>query len=818
MTRTDPFRRLARTGAALMTGAALAAFGAVGAHAADPHAYDPGSFPRFGEADERFGFLNQYCVECHNFEEWAGGVAFDIMDPAEAHAESKIWEEAVRKLRGGLMPPPGEVHPSDAEIGTFVGWMEAYLDHAAASRPHAGHVPLQRLNRTEYANAVRDLLALDVNPAALLPRDDISDGFDKIAEVLQVSPTFVDQYISAARNLAVRAVGNPAPRPAAEILRADRSVNQAFHVEGLPPGTRGGNLFIYEAPSAGDYVLSINDMATGGYVLAMEFEHTLIVTVDGVRVYETRIGGEEDLRAIDQEQAPAVTAINERLKNIPIELEAGPRRIGVTFLAKTFAESDNWLRGFTPGGGHDRIPFVSSVEVRGPFEARGLGETPSRQKIFVCYPETAAEEEPCAREIIASLATQAFRKRPTETDLADALAFYNIGHERGGFEEGVQNAVFSILASPNFLYRTAQPPEGVQPGDVYELDDLELASRLSFFIWSSVPDAELLSVAEEGRLREPRVLNAQVERMLADPKAEALTTAFAFQWLEVNGLDAFTPDEPMFPNYTPALKSAFREEMRLFVNAIVREDRPVMDFITADWTYANETLALHYGITDVKGDRFRRITLDDPNRFGLLGKGSVLMVSSYPNRTAPVLRGAFILENIIGAPPAAPPPDVEALVEPDEGERPMTVRERMVAHRADPNCYSCHAVMDPLGLALENFDALGSWRDIDRFAGAPIDASGELPDGVALNGPVDVRNALAARPDQFVQTLTEKMMTFALGRGVEHLDMPAVRAIVREAEKDDYRFSALVKGIVNSDQFRMQETPDAPPVQEAALQ
>jgi hypothetical protein len=820
---------------ALLAGAACMAFSAgalaqdapvdpAAAEADDAHADAAASFPRFEEAEAQFQFLDETCVECHNFEEWAGGVAFDTMDPATVAEETEVWEEAVRKLRGGLMPPAGETRPDAQKINAFIGWMENYLDHAAMDRQHAGHVALHRLNRTEYANAIRDLLALDIDPAALLPKDDVSDGFDNIAEVLQVSPTFVDQYISAARNLSVRAVGDPEARPAATTLVADRSVNQNFHVEGLPPGTRGGNIFTYEAPAAGEYTLSINDMATGGYVIGMEFEHTLVVTIDGERVYQTQIGGAEDLRAIDQEQAPAVEAINARLKNVPLSLSAGPHEIGVTFVAKTFAESDNWLRGFADGGGHDRQPRISSVEVRGPFEARGLNETPSRDKIFVCYPESADQESECAREIIANLARRAFRKAPTEADLTGAFEFYSQGHARGGFETGVQNALFSILASPNFLYRMAPPPEDAQPGDIYALDDVELASRLSFFLWSSIPDDELLEVAEAGRLSDTRVLNEQVERMLADPKAEALTTSFAFQWLNVNGIDQIDPDGPMFPNFSGALKSAFREEMRLFVNEMVREDRPVTEFLNADWTYVNQDLGLHYGINGVRGDQFRRVTLTDPTRFGLLGKGSILMVTSYPNRTAPVLRGAFILENIVGAPPAAPPPNVEALVETQEGEKPMTVRERMVAHRADPSCNSCHAVMDPLGLALENFDAIGEWRDLDRFAGQTIDASGELPDGTALNGPVDLRNALLAKPDQFVQTFTQKLMTFALGRTVEHLDMPRVRAIVREAEAEDYRFSAIVKGIVNSDQFRMQEVgepnaeAEAEPVEEASLQ
>ncbi len=809
-------------GAALLAGSALLVFAAAPSLAADAedaaeaHEGAAATFDRFGEAEEKFEFLNDACVECHNFTDWAGGVAFDTMSADLVEDDAEIWEHAVEKLRGGLMPPPGETRPDKQQIADFVGWMEAYLDHVADQHEHAGYVPLHRLNRTEYANAVRDLLALDIDPAALLPKDDIAEGFTNIADVLQVSPTFVDQYIAAARTLSVRAVGDPAPRPASATLRAGGE-DQTFHIEGLPLGTRGGALFTHDFPAGGEYLLNVNDMATGGYVLGMEFENTLIVTVDGRQVYETLIGGEEDLRAIDQQQAPAVEAINARLKNIPMEVTGGPHEIGVTFVAKSFAESDNWLRNFNAAGGVERLPRVSSVEIRGPFNGTPVTDTPSREKIFVCYPESADQEQVCAEEIVANLARRAFRGEVTEDDLQAPMDFYAQGAERGGFEEGIRNAVFSILASPNFLYRMAPPPDDAQPGELYALDDRELASRLSFFLWSTVPDDELLDLADEGRLSDEKVLNAQVERMLADPKAEALTTSFAFQWLNVDDLDGIDPDGAIYPDFAPGLKSAFEEEMRLWVDAMIREDHNVMDFLTADWTYVNQSLALHYGIDDVRGDQFRRVTLEDPNRYGVLGKGAILLVTSYANRTSPVLRGAYVLENIIGAPPAAPPPNVEAFPETEDGADALTVRERLVAHRAAPSCNSCHGVMDPLGLALENFTAAGAWRDIDRFAGMPIDASGVLPDGTALSGPADLRDALTEDPSQFVQTLTKKLMMYALGRAVEYKDMPTVREIAHGAKEKDYHFSDIVKGIVNSDQFRMQETPDPEPVEEASL-
>jgi hypothetical protein len=768
-------------------------------------------------AEHQWGLLQQYCFECHNFEDWAGGVAFDTMTADTVAADAEIWEEAVRKLRGGLMPPPGEPRPDQAGTASFVGWLEGYLDHTAAAAPVPGRVALHRLNRTEYANAIRDLLALEVDPAALLPKDDISDGFDNIANVLQVSPSFLEQYIAAADIVSGLAVGEPAPPPAGATFVIGGG-SQHFHVEGLPLGTRGGGAVEYNFPADGDYLLSLNDMATGYYVTGMEFEQTLIVTLDGVRIYQTQMGGEDDLRSIDQFQAPAVAAINARLKGIPFTTTAGPHTLAAAFLARTFAESDADLQAFAPGGGQDRVLAIRSFDIRGPFEPRGLSGAPSRERIFSCTPESAAEEDPCAEEIFTTLARRAFRRPVTEGELAGVRALYAREKARAGFEAGIRGGITAILASPHFLYRFEATPDGVLAGESYALSDLELASRLSFFLWSSLPDDELLALAAEGRLGEGAVLEAQVARMLADPRAEALVTNFAFQWLRVNKIDGVEPDPRIFPNFDPSLRDAFREEMRLFIGSVFEEDRSVLELLTADTTFLNERLALHYGVNDVRGDRFRRVELADASRWGLLGKGSFLMGTSYPNRTAPVLRGAYILENVTGTPPAAPPPGVEAFVETQDGEVALTVRERLIAHREDPACNSCHGVMDPLGMALENFDAVGAWRVRDRFAAEPIDASGELPDGTRLASVEDLRAALMRRPEQFVQTMAEKMMTFALGRTVEHHDMPAVRAIVREAAEEEYRFSALVLGVVKSAPFRMRTAPGLDEeVEEAAL-
>jgi mono/diheme cytochrome c family protein len=806
---------------ALSTLAALATSAVVGAYALDPDK-DAASAPfeRLSEGSEHWKLLQGNCIACHNTAFKSGGIAFDAMKPETVGENAAVWEKAVRKLRGRMMPPPGNPRPDEARTEAFIGWLEAYLDHAAGQHPDPGRVALHRLNRKEYANAVRDLLALDIDAAALLPQDDVSDGFDNVADVLQVSPSFLDQYISAARSVSIQAVGEAAPRPSSASYSAapDQDGKQTGHVEGLPLGTRGGVVATHYFPADGEYEINIADMALGIYFLGMEFEHKLLVVLDGKTVFSTTIGGDEDMKAIDQKQSPAVDAINSRLKKIRFKATAGPHKIGVTFLARTFAESEARIQPLSPGGGVDRLPRVNFFEVRGPFNPTGLAETPSRRKIFTCRPATKAEEAPCADHIISIIAHHAYRGPVSSPEMTELRRFFEAGQKRAGFEEGIRSALTRILASPSFLYRAERDPAGIAPGAIYEIGDLELASRLSFFLWSSVPDDELLGLAEAKRLHEPGVIEAQVKRMLADKRADSLAANFAFQWLQVAKLNDVIADANLFPavakhrdtvGFDGDVRADFKEELRLFIGGVFREDRSVLDLLTAHDTYLNERLALHYGVKDVKGDRFRRVELADSARWGLLGKGAILMGTSYPNRTAPVLRGAWILENIVGTPPAPPPPGVEALKENIEGKAALTVRERMVQHRANPSCNACHGVMDPLGLALENFDAVGAWRAKDRFAGAAIDASGELPDGRKINGPDDLRGALLKRPDQFVQTFTEKLMTFALGRTIEYHDMPAVRAIVRDAGRDNYRFSSIVLNIVESDLFRKRTASEA---------
>ena len=752
--------------------------------------------------------IDTYCVACHNQRVKTAGIAFDTADLGDVSKDADVWEKALRKLRGGMMPPPGARRPEPAAVETFVAALERELDSAAARNPNPGRVALHRLNRAEYANAIEDLLAIRIDPAALLPKDDEADGFDNVASVLTVSPSFLDQYISAARVVTARAMG-PAARPGSTTYRPARGTDQAVRVEGLPLGTRGGLLVEHSFPSDGDYKLNINGLASAGYVRGMEYRHTLIVTLDGAKVFEGQLGGEEDIRAIDQQQASAVAAINGRFQNIPLKVTAGPHKVGVTFIARTFAESDEVLFSFRPGAGEERIQRVGSIEIQGPFTPAGLSATPSRERIFVCRPKTAADELPCATMILSTMARRAFRRPVSDQDLAAPLSFYRSARAEGNFDAGIQAALPAILASPKFLYRAERTPSGTAPGAVHRISANDLASRISFFLLGHPPDDELLRLAEKGALADPKTLDAQVRRLLGDPRASSLVSNFAFQWLKMRGLDEVEPDAVVFPNFDDSLREGFRKEMTLFVESIIREDRSVLDLLSADYTFVNERLALHYGIPNVRGDQFRRVTLTDQNRWGLFGKGGVLLSTSYANRTAPVIRGAWILENILGTPPAAPPPDVEAFQENKDGEKAKTIRAIMEQHRSKPTCNACHGVMDPLGFALENFDAIGEWRSQDRWAGIPIDASSELIDGTKISGPADLRKALLKRSPQFVQTFTEKLMTYALGRSVEYYDMPTVRQIVRDAARENYRFSSLVMGIVKSAPFQMRKVPEA---------
>lgn len=773
-----------------------------------------GGCERFGggasvaDAQTEWQLVERYCVDCHNQAEYTADIAFDRLGPDSIPAHAELYEKVVRKLRGRLMPPPNQPQPGQEQLYSFVSFVETTLDAAAAARRGGPAEPLHRLNRKEYQNAVRDLLALDIDPAELLPQDDKLDGFDNIAVALQVSPSFVEQYVITARLVALQAIGRPDARAGSKTYSAGPGTQHA-HVPGLPLGTRGGVLAEHYFPSDGTYEVNVADVVNGLWGNDMEFENTLVVTLDNKLVHEVTVGGEEDTKRFDQVHNGALDAINVRLKNIRFAATAGPHKVGVAFRRRSFAESDDRKELFVPGGGQDRVFRVNSFQISGPFEPSGLSETPSRARIFSCHPSRGDEEEQCAEDIVARLAVQAYRRPLEESDIAELMRYYRGGVAAGGFEEGVRSAITGVLASPSFLYRGELPPVGVAPGQQYEISALELASKLSFFLWNTIPDDRLREAAVSGELLEARALRAQIERMLDDPRAETLASNFVYQWLKLDRLDELEPDRAVFPYASGAgdPRREFVQEVTLFAKSLFDEDRSVLDFMTAKHTYLNERLALHYGIHSVKGDRFQRVELEDSVRWGLLGKGAILMAAAYPNRTSPVLRGAFILESLLGTPPAAPPPEVPALKENEENTTQFrTVRELMAAHSTDPNCFSCHGVMDPLGFALENFDAVGAWRSRDRFAGMePLDTSGKLPDGTSIGGPDDLREALLRRPDQFVQTFTERLLTYALGRPLGYADMPTVRKIVRDTEREGYRFSALVWAVVQSDPFRVRQ-------------
>ena len=763
---------------------------------------------------EQWKMVDRFCTDCHNPGDYAGNFDLQKINPSNIGQHAQRLEKVVRKLSGHLMPPPKEPQPDEKTRMAFVSWLENALDEAEAGRHAFPAIAPHRLNRREYANAVHDLLALDVDPGEFLPQDEEVAHFDNIASGLQVSPSFIEQYVISARALAVRAVGEPNPHPGSTTYKAGPA-NQRSHIDGLPLGTRGGMVVEHLFPVDGEYVINIADMATHIWGNDMEFKNPVVVTLDGKPVYETSLGGEADQKAYDQIQDGVMEKINSRLKNIRFKATAGPHKVGVTFRRRSFAESDDRLQKFVPGGGQDRVYSVRSFEISGPFNPTGLSDTPSRRRIFTCHPDRGDDQELCAEQILTRLATRAYRRPLAEADLTNLLDYYRDGLKIGGFEEGIREAITGILASPYFLYRVEETPEDVRPGQIYQIDDLTLASKLSFFLWSTIPDDELLDLATRGELHKPDVLREQVARMLKDPRSDALASDFVFHWLNMRRLAEVDPDRSIFPYASGSAdpRDDYLTELRLFAKSIFDEDRSVVDFLSAKYTYLNERVALLYGITDVKGDQFRRVELKDSTRWGLLGKGAILMAAAYPNRTSPVLRGSFILEYINGSPPPSPPKNVPPFPENDIGTaKARTVREIMAKHRENPVCFSCHGIMDPLGFALENFDAVGVWRDRDRYANTPIDSQAQLPDGTKVNGPDELRKALLRHPEQFVQTFAEGLLTYALGRTLDYRDMPSVRKIVHAAKRDDYRFSSLVWQIVTSEPFLMRQAPEAPVV------
>jgi hypothetical protein len=757
--------------------------------------------------------IDERCAKCHNSTDWAGGLAFDTLNVDTPQADAEVWEKAVRKLRGRLMPPPGEPQPDQTTIDAFVGWLEGRLDAAAAQHPDPGYVGLHRLNRTEYAREIQRLLGIAVEVANLLPKDVSSDGFDNVAAALRVSPSFLDQYITAARVVSRQAIGRVSTKPSSREYRVNPAADQSQHIDGLPLGTRGGLLIEHYFPADGVYEFSIRDFFFGGagYVTKIDQPHRVIMVIDDARVFQQDVGGKADLDAVDIRQAIAADEMQSRFNRIRVRVTAGTHRVGVAFVQRSFAQSDSPLLPIAMLPEMERAPTIPGVDISGPFEVTGIGDTPSRRKIFLCRPTRADAELPCARRILEQLAGEAYRRTPTVEDLRAPLDFYALGRQAGDFEAGIESGLTAILSSSKFLFR-AEPSAALRAATTgpRPVSDLELASRLSFFLWSQGPDQTLIDIAANGRLQDAAARAQQVHRMLTDARSGSLVTNFAFQWLDIGRINNINPSPVLYPTFDPDLRNGYREEVRLFLDSILRADRSVLDLLRADTTFVNERVARQYGLPNIRGAQFRPVRLADPNRWGLFGKGAVLLGTSYGNRTSPVLRGAWILENIIGAPPTSPPPGVEQFKETEPGQAAQTVRQRLESHRAVKSCQSCHGVIDPLGFALENFDVAGAWRNRDLDAGTAIDAGGRLSSGVAISGPAELSQAILARPEQFVQTLTEKLMVFALGRPLRHQDMPAVRAIVRRAAQNDYRFEAIVNGIVDSDAFRMSLLPAAP--------
>jgi cytochrome c553 len=767
--------------------------------------------------------ITTYCVTCHNDRLKTGGLALDRPDLANVAAHADVWEKVIRKVRTGMMPPAGVPRPSAVERDALLSSLAGTLDEAARVSPNPGRPLVHRLNRAEYANAIRDVLALEIDAASLLPPDDSSAGFDNNADVLGVSPVLLESYLTAAERITALALGARDIPPAGEIYRVRQDESQDRHVPGLPLGTVGGLLIERTLPLDGEYQFRVTLFRTNlGTMRGLEYEQQLEISVDGERVHLASFGGDKEIAASSENPTTTGDAVDGRF-TARVPLKAGPHKIGVAFVEKTHALNtrrlQNYVRSSSDTIDFSGYPHIDEVILTGPFKATGAARTPSRRRLFVCQPASAKasarsrqsstpvdpSEVACARQILATVARRAYRADASEKDIATLMDFFQEGRKDGGsFDSGIDLALRRVLTSPKFIFRTERDPAGLAAGAAYRLSDVDLASRLSFFLWSSIPDDELLDAASRGTLSRPATFDRQVRRLLADQRSGSLIDNFLGQWLQLRNLKTKQPNSHEFPDFDDNLRQALHTETELFFSSIVREDRSVLDLMNADYTFVNERLARHYGIPYVYGSHFRRVTLADDTRRGLLGKGAVLMVTSHPHRTSPVLRGKWVLENILGAPPPPPPDVVPPFQEETEAAKPQSVRERLEVHRRNPACAGCHRMIDPAGLALENFDAVGAWRTRDGGTrGTPVDASGQLVDGTKVDGVVALRQALMREPEIFVGTVTEKLLTYALGRGLTASDMPAVRAIVRDARRDNYRFSSIVLGIVRSVPFQM---------------
>jgi cytochrome c553 len=789
-----------------------------------PTPVEAGLQTRRESADVVSGFSRTYCVTCHNDKLKTGNLSLEQISLDRAGADAETLEKVIRKVRAGLMPPAGAKRPDRQTLDAFAGSIENAIDRAATANPNPGKTPLHRMNRAEYANAIRDLLSLEVDSSTLLPADDSSRGFDNIADVLGVSPSLLERYVAAAAKISRLAVGerDASPLQVTYTVKGDLSQNQTL--EGQPLGTRGGTTIKHNFPVDGEYQIKLSLLKLSfGQVFGEGAEgEELEVTLNGQRVKLFKL---DEVAMFFMREVPGshpakpkpTDPIEERVKmtpdirlEFPLKVKAGPQTIGVAFLNKSYAANEDLVKRPVSSTydvfigmqyGYTTAPHLSRVVITGPYKATGLGDTPSRRRVFACRPSSAAEETACARQIVSSLARRAYRRTVSDADVESLLAFYQQEKTKtGNFEAGIEMALRRILADPEFIFRFEPIPAGVAPKAPYRVSDTELASRLSFFLWSSIPDEELLKLAVDGKLHQPAVLEKQARRMLADPKSRSLVTNFANQWLYLRDLKSANPDVTIFPDFDDNLRQGFQRETEMLFESVVREDRSVLDLLDADYTFVNERLAKHYGIPGVYGPDFRRVPVPSDARRGLLGQGSLLLVTSNANRTSPVIRGKWILENLLGAPPPTPPPDVPNLEEKPTATA-RSVRERIEQHRSNPACAGCHKIMDPIGLSLENFDAIGRWRASDE--GVKIDASGQLVDGTPIGGPADLRKAMLARGDVFVAAMTEKLMMYGVGRETRYYDMPTVRAVMRDAAKNRYRFSDLVLGIVKSQAFQM---------------
>jgi len=763
-----------------------------------------------------------YCDTCHSGPKARAKLNIENLDLAHLDADGETWEKVLRKLRSREMPPAGMPRPTPAAYESLVKQIEMERDRVAAVRPNPGRPALHRLNRTEYANVIRDLLAVDIDVAELLPADDAGYGFDNIGDVLSVSPALMESYLSAARKISRSAIGDRGAGPVISNYELPRFLIQNDRMsEDLPLGSRGGIAVRHNFPLDAEYVLRVKLQHNGyTYTLGTEHARRIDVRIDGQKLKEFTVGGDYKGNRPPQPNSFTQGPYEKYLMYVDQNLELRfPAKAGTHLVQVTFPNHSAEPEGiFEPPirdysyalsyGRSDTEPAVASLTIGGPYDAKGTGDTRSRARVFSCKPAAAADEESCAKRILSNLAHRAFRRPVADSDLQDLMAFYKSGRDTGSFEDGIESALQRILVDPEFLFRVERDPPKSAPGAAYRISDLELASRLSFFLWSSIPDDQLLELAEGGKLSDPVTLEAEIKRMLADPRANALVNNFAGQWLYLRNVEKIGPNPDVFPEFDANLKEAFRKESELFFESMLKEDKSILDLINADYTFVNERLARHYQIPNIYGNHFRRVALNDENRKGLLGQGSILAVTSYATRTAPTIRGKWLLENILGTPPPPPPPNVPSLaLKTSNDGKQLTMRQQMEAHRVNPACASCHKLMDPLGFALENFDGIGKWRTME--GGLKIDASGVTPDGAPLNGPADLRDYLMSHTDQFATTVTEKLLTYALGRGVEEYDRPIIRKIVRETAADNYKWSTLVIAIAKSTPFQMRRSRES---------